>query len=123
VPEIILQWRDGWAMEDAIGWILAGAEEDVVAALQSRIACEFTTVADLVEQFKVPTGPGRLKTDYLAYEAVASVIGSLPGCRKRAAALLKAVTLACLGQADGKYLVERDEGHSGDESVVFRLLP
>ena len=34
VPGIILQWRDGWAMEDAIGWILKGAEEDAVAALK-----------------------------------------------------------------------------------------
>ena len=64
-----------------------------------------------------------MDTPDLAYEEVASVIGSLPGCHERAASLLKAVTLACLGQTDGSELVERDEDKSSDESSVFRLGP
>jgi putative ATP-dependent endonuclease of the OLD family len=123
VPEIILQWRHGWAMEDVIGWILKGAEAEAVPAVKERIDREFDAIDDLVALFKVKTGAGRLKTDYLAYEEVASFIGSSPGCRERATALLKAVTLACLGQADASDLVERDAAHSSDESVVFRLLP
>ena len=55
--------------------------------------------AALVDLFKVNTGPGRLKTDYLAFEELASVIGSLPGCRARAAVLLETVTLTALGRA------------------------
>lgn len=123
IPEITLQWRDGWAMEDAVGWILKGAETDAVAALKGRIDREYDTIDDLIALFKVTTGVGRLKADYLAYEEVASVIGSLRGCRERAAALLKATTLACLGHADDSDLVERDEEHSTDASVVFRLVP
>lgn len=122
VPKIILQWRHGWAVEDAVGWILKGAEADAVAELKERIDREFDAIDDLIALFKVKTGPGRLKTDYLAYEEVASVIGSLPGCRERAAALLKAVTLACRGQADGSDLIERDAERSSDVSVVFRLV-
>lgn len=123
VPDIILQWRAGWAMEDAVGWILKGAEAAAFAALKERIDREYDAIDDLVTLFKVKTEAGRLKTDYLAYEEVASVIGSLPGCRERAAALLKAVTLACLGQADAGDLVERDAEQSSDESDVLRLIP
>lgn len=123
VPEIILQWRDNWAMEDVVGWILKGAEAEAVAALKERIDHEFNVVDELIALFKIKTGAGRLKADYLAYEEVASVIGSLPGCRERAAALLKAVTVACLGKADASELVERDAARSSNESVVFRLVP
>ena len=123
VPKIILQWRDDWIMEDGVGWILKAAEADVVAELKKRIDPDFDEIDDLIALFKVKTGAGRLKTDYLAYEEVASVIGSLPGCRERAAALLKAVTLACLGQFEACGLVERDEGHSSDEFLVLRLGP
>lgn len=123
VPKIILQWRDGWAVEDVVGWILKGAEAEAVSALKGRIDRDFATVDDLIALFKVAMGAGRLKTDYLAYEEVASVIGSLPNCRERAAALLRAVTLACLGKADGSDLIERDAERSSDVSLVFRLIP
>lgn len=123
VPKIILQWRPGWTTEDAIGWILKGAEADAVAALKQRIDRHFDAIDDLIAIFKVNTGAGRLKTDYLTYEEIVSVIGRLPGSRERAADLLKAITLACLGQGESSDLVKRDEGHSSDASVVFRLLP
>ena len=123
MPELILRWRDGWTMEDAIGWILKGDEGAALAELQGRIDREFESIDDLVGLFKVKTGPGRLKTDYLAYEEVASVIGSLPGCRTRAAVLLEAVTLATLGRAEGCDSIRRDDEHSTVDSAVFRLEP
>ena len=123
MPEFILRWRDDWTMEDSIGWILKGDEGAALAELQGRIEREFDSIDDLVSLFKVNTGPGRLKTDYLAYEEVASVIGSLPGCRTRTAALLEAVTLATLGRAEGCDLIRRDEEHSTADSAVFRLGP
>ena len=123
MPELILRWRDGWTIEDAIGWILKGDEGAALAALQGRIDREFASVDDLVGLFKVNTGPGRLKTDYLAYEEVASVIGSLPGCRTRAAVLLEAVTLATLGRAEGCDSIRKDDEDSTVDSAVFRLEP
>ena len=123
MPDFILRWRDGWTMEDAMGWILRGDEGAALGKLQGRIDREFESIDDLVGLFKVKTGPGRLKTDYLAYEEVASVIGSLPGCRTRAAVLLEAVTLAALGRAQGCNLIRRDEEHSTVDSAVFRLEP
>ena len=123
MPELILRWRDGWTMEDAIGWILKGDEGAALAELQDRIDREFESVDDLVGLFKVNTGRGRLKTDYLAYEEVASVIGSLPDCRTRTAALLEAVTFATLGRAEGCDSLRRDDEHSTVASAVFRLEP
>ena len=122
-PELILRWRDGWTMEDALSWILKGDEGVALAELQDRIDREFETIDDLVGLFKVKTGPGRLKTDYLAYEEVVSVVGSLPGCRTRAADLLEAVTLATLGRTEGCDSIRRDDVHSTVDSAVFRLEP
>lgn len=122
-PALILQWRAGWTVEDALGWILKAAEQDVVEALRDRIDREFTTIDDLVEMFKVGTGAGRLKTNYLAYEEVASVIGTLPDCRARAARLLGAIARACLGQVEGADLLVRDDARSDEHSDLFRLGP
>ena len=122
-PELILRWRDGWTIEDSIGWILRGDEGIALAELRGRIDREFESIDGLVDLFKVNTGPGRLKTDYFAYEEVASVIGGLPGCRTRAAALLEAVALAALGRAEDCDFIWRDDEHSTVDSAVFRLEP
>ena len=123
MPEVILRWREGWTMEDAIGWILKGDEDAALAELQGRIDRDFESINDLVGLFKVNTGRGRLKTDYLAYEEVASVISILAGCRTRAAVLLEVVTLAALGRAEGCDSIRRDDEHSTADSTVFRLEP
>ena len=122
-PERILRWRDGWTMESVIGWILKGDDGAALAELQQRLDHEFESIDGLVGLFNKGAGSGRLKTNYLAYEEVASVIGSLPGCRTRAALLLKAVTLATLGRTEGCNSIRRDDEHSTVDSVVFRLEP
>ena len=122
-PAIVLQWRDDWTIEDAVGWILKDADGDVATNLKTRIDREFTSIEELISLFKVKTGAGRLKTDYLAYEEVAAVIGSDACCREHAAALLKALTKVCLGQYDGCTLIEPDADKSNDRCVVLRLTP
>ena len=123
MPETILRWRDGWTIEDAIGWILKGDEDTALAELKDRIDREFESIDELVGLFKINVGRGRLKTDYLAYEELASVIGSIPGCRTRAAVLLNGVTLATIGRAEGCDSIWRDDEHSTANSAVFRLEP
>ena len=123
MPELILRWRDDWTMEDVIGWILKGNEGAALVELQVRIDREFESIDDLVGLFKVNTGRGRLKTDYLAYEEVAWAIGRIPGCRSRAEVLLKAVTLGTLGRVEGCDLVRKDDEHSTVDSAVLRLEP
>ncbi|MCY4519707.1 MAG: AAA family ATPase [Caldilineaceae bacterium] len=120
VPKLCLRWRDGWTLEDAIGWMLQGNEDAALAELHDR---EFESVDDLVRLFKVQTGGSRLKTDYLAYEEVAWAIGRIPECRSRAAVLLKAVTLATLGRAEGCDMIQKDDEQSTEDTTVLRIEP
>ena len=122
-PELVLQWRNGWAIEDAVVWILKGAESEALSDLQDRIEREFSSVDEFLALFKIQTGTGRLKSDYLAYEEVARVIGRHTGCRDRAGELLAAFTKACLGQHDGSSLMKIDDGRSTAQCVVLRLSP
>jgi hypothetical protein len=122
-PRIILQWRKGWTTEDGIGWILKADEKGAVDALSPRIEHAFQTMDDLVSLFKVKTGPGRLKVNYLAYEEVASVVGTFAACRQRAATLTEAVTRACLEQHDGCELLVLDEERSSEHCTVLRMTP
>ncbi len=121
-PALILQWRDGWTIEDAIGWVLKGAESEALNELQRTIHLEFAAIDELVALFKIKTGRGRLKTDYLAYEEVASVIGSHSGTRERALALMGVFTKSCLDLYDGCKLIQTDS-RSNAKSVVLRLSP
>ncbi|MEO8481562.1 MAG: AAA family ATPase [Acidobacteriota bacterium] len=121
-PTLILQWRDGWTIEDGIGWILKGDEVAAGDALRERIDTHFDSIDHLVKQFKIRTGPGRLKVNYLAYEGVVSVIGDLPTCRARAATMLEALTRACVGQHDGCAMLVRDDTKDA-HCVVLRLTP
>ena len=122
-PKLVLQWREGWAIEDAVVWILKGAESEALSELQERIERKFSSVDEFLKLLKIQTGTGRLKSDYLAYEEVARVIGRNTGCRDRAAKLLAAFTKACLGQHDGSSLMEIDDGRSTAQCVVLRLSP
>lgn len=122
-PRLVLQWRDAWTIEDAIGWILKGTETGALNDLQNRIDREFTSIDELMELFKVKTGAGRLKTDYLAYEEVVSIIGIHTGCRNRAETLLRTITHACLGGYDEGLLTEHGGGRSNERCVILRLSP
>jgi energy-coupling factor transporter ATP-binding protein EcfA2 len=122
-PPIILQWQKDWTTEDGIGWILKADEKNAVDALSPRIEHAFKTIDDLVNLFKVKTGPGRLKVNYLAYEEVASVVGALAACRRRAATLMEAVTRACLDQHGTCELLVLDEERSSERSTVLRVTP
>ncbi len=51
-PEVTLRWRDGWAMEDAVGWILKGDEDTALTELKVRIDRRFESIDDLVGLFK-----------------------------------------------------------------------
>ena len=122
-PRVILQWRDTWTIEDAIGWILEGGDIAVLTELKSRIDREFADIPALVELFKVKTGAGRLKTDYLAYEEVVSVVRDQPACRQRAATLLDSIRKACVGLHEECEQVAPDDVKSSDECTVLRVAP
>ena len=121
-PSLILQWRDTWTIEDAIGWILKGDERESLKDLQSRINREFTSIEEFIKLFKVKEGSGRLKADYLAFEDVASVIGSYAFCRDRVETLLRAITRVCLEGSDESPMIERDNERSNENCTVFTVV-
>ncbi len=122
-PDVVLQWREGWTTEDAIGWILKGDEIGVVANLNSRIDCPFDDVDGLIGLLKVKKGPERLKGNYLAYQEVGAVIGLHERCLERAAHLLEAITLSCMNLHMECSMVECDSTQSTERCLVLRFSP
>jgi hypothetical protein len=110
-------------IEDTIGWILKGAEGSVLVELKERIDRDFDDIDSLIALFKVKSGPGRLKTDYLAFQEVGGVISLHAGCLIRAEQILAAVTMACLGNYQDCPLIKQDEDQSGENCLVLRLMP
>lgn len=125
-PAAVLVWRDAWEMEDAIVWILRADEASVIEPLKQRLGPSFAALAsldDLLARFKVKEGQGRLKTDYLAYEEIASVIRDTAPCRERARMLLDALTRAILGKPEGCATLVIDTAKSTAFTKVIRLEP
>lgn len=122
-PEVILQWPENWTMEDAIGWILRADEKAVLGEINRRVDRGFGDIDELIAGFKIRKGPGRLKTDYLAYQEVGQVIGSYDGCLERAEQLLEAITLACISPHSEYRLIRRDSTKSSPSCLVLRFSP
>lgn len=122
-PKIVLTWRDGWEIEDAIIWILSADEAAVLAPLNDRLNWTVTSTAEVLAKFKTKDGPGRAKTDYLAYEEIASVIRDSGACRERARLVLNAITRATLGTYEGGNGLVKDEQKSTTTTTVLRIEP
>lgn len=122
--EVIIQWPINWKIESVICWILEAGDDTMVGALKSRIENhEFDSLDDLKALFDVNEGAGRLKTDYLAHEEIASIIREQEGCLARAEVILRTVTLACLGRYTDSENLELDKERSTEASVVLRFHP
>lgn len=122
-PKLILQWQEGWFVEDAIGWILQADADSLEENLSERLDyVGFADLDDLVDRFKVKKGERRLKTDYLAYEEVGAAVRETPAAIDRAELVLQAVTLACLGRHDESPLLAEDE-RSTTNTRVLRIAP
>lgn len=122
-PAVVLEWRDGWEIEDAIAWILRADEAAVIEPLKDRLGWPVNSVDDVLARFKVKEGAGRAKTDYLAYEEVASVIRDTPPCRKRAGELLDAMTRGIIGRPAGVSTLVVDAAKSTAATTVIRIEP
>jgi hypothetical protein len=118
-----LIWRAGWEIEDAIMWILRADEAAVIQGINERLAWQVTSVDDVLTKFKTKDGPGRAKTDYLAYEEIAGVIRDSAPCRERARQLLNAMTRAMLGNPKGCAGLVIDAARSTTTTTVIRLEP
>jgi len=120
-PEIILQWRDEWTIENVIEWIINGADGNILVQLQEHIEHNFETIEELIGLFKNGVGPRRLKTDYLTYEIIANLICENQGSRERVCCVLNSLSQACIGNYDGSEVLIRDNERSNEHCVILRI--
>lgn len=102
VPSSIIRWADDKMIEDAIGWILAADEDDVVERLSELTEVAPSNVSDIVTHLK------NKKVDVICYESVADAIVNSPPCRARAAELFSCLAMACAGTASAHFVAEPD---------------
>lgn len=123
-PGVIIQWPVDWKIENVICWVLEVGDDKMIGSLKSRIENhEFDSLDDLKTLFEVSEGRGRLKTDYLAYEEITSVIREQEACLARAEILLGAITLACLERHEASENLELYEERSTQTTMVLRFKP
>ncbi len=99
-PSSVIRWADDEMIEDAIGWILAADEDDVVGRLTELTEVAPSTVSDIVTHLK------NKKVDVICYESVADAIVNSPLCRARAAELFSCLAMACAGTASAHFAAD-----------------
>jgi putative ATP-dependent endonuclease of the OLD family len=101
-PARALRWPDGWAVEDAFGWIVDG--DPILASAIEGIEPAAANTAELVTRLKSKDrAAGGLKQDRPAYEAVAQAISGSDPARLRGLILLNAMASECLGVDSDKF--------------------
>jgi putative ATP-dependent endonuclease of OLD family len=89
-PEHVIQWPQGWEIEDVVGWILGG-EEDLVPLIQAEMPTAPASIAGIVTWIKIKPSDKGAKTDILAYEAIMSALLTSSSAKLRTRALLEAL--------------------------------
>jgi putative ATP-dependent endonuclease of the OLD family len=103
-PSLILRWPDTWMVEDIVGWAAMADEPALLAMLaNSSLPQPPASVADLVQRMKTKGGGG-IKSDNVAYEAIAEALVQVPACVARARELLNAMSDTCLGVATPRFV-------------------
>ena len=114
-PCRILQWPDGWAIEEAVAWTMSGdltMSGALFAGMNLDTATDFESIAANLKR--------SLKTNYLAFEEIVSAIRESPACATRARTLLETVRLSCLGGPKYPACVHLDE-RTSERCEVLRL--
>lgn len=103
-PSLILRWPEDWMVEDVVGWAASANEAAFLAALaSSSLPQPPASVPDLVQRLKTKGGVG-MKSDNVAYEAIAETLIQVPACVARARELLNAMSDTCMGIATPRFV-------------------
>lgn len=121
-PSMVLIWKKGWEIEDAVMWILRADEAFAVPELNERMGWSTSSLDEVLAMFKVKQGGGRAKGDARTHEEIANVIRGSPPCRDRARLLLNAITHAALGEFDGVAQLEKDPASTATTTVLRIML-
>lgn len=90
-PKTIFQWRDGWAIENVIGWIVE-ADLGLLSDAAVMAAGLPNTVGQLVSALL-----GSHKANEIAHAALADAVARRPACVKRVNHVLGLLSLAARG--------------------------
>lgn len=118
-PTVILQWPNGWLIEDVIGWITAADAVNALTAISAALGQPIATAAALVTLLKLPTAEGGRKGDQVAYEMIAACLADNNQCLQRIRHLLQSMANACSGQVDAAWV--RDNA-STTKTALLRLV-
>jgi len=122
-PYLIVQWPNGWVVEDAIEWCLAAGPAHLLQEIGTRLRQQFTSLADLTTALKnADRRAGGLKTHYMAHEEIAAAMKQHASCVLRADALLEALSRAALKDFRGFAQLETDP-RSTASTTVLRFNP
>lgn len=120
-PFAIVQWPDGWSMEDVVGRVLAADEKSVLPAIDARLKRSVRRLDDLIRDLKNEDGrTGGLKAHYIVHEEIAGAMRQSKKCVQRAGVVLDALSRAALSAATGDHL-EREPDRSTAGTSVYRL--
>jgi len=119
-PEHVVQWPDGFSVEDVVGWIL-GKEESLVPVIQAETPTAPASIGDIVTWIKTPTNQKGAKGDFLAYEAIAAAVLTSSAAKSRVRSLLEALVELTSGKASSKLLFA-DRARSSPATSVWRIV-
>ncbi len=122
-PLSILQWPDGWTIEDTVAWTIAADDPGVLPQIRERLEWGFADLAELVQALKNEDGrTGGLKAHYMAHEEIAGALRASVPCVERARLVLEALCRAALGVDTGFAHLQPDENRTTGETKVVRFL-
>ena len=123
-PFAIIQWPEGWTIEDAVHWVLAPGEAEILPEIRRRLNHQYATLADLRTALKNDDGrAGGLKAHYMAHEEIAGAIKASALCVGRAEVVLDTLARAVLRQHEGSRHLHLDLRRSRHEVKVYRFQP
>lgn len=112
----VLQWGNGWMIEDVIGWIIEPDEAGIIYILNTELSEPPGDRATLVGRLKTKDRAQHgLKGDLVAYEIIVNTFNDHRESLRRARALLHAISQACAG-------VETPYFQAADDGAVPKLV-
>ena len=121
-PCCVMQWPDGWEIEDVVRWTLDADGLVLLSEINARLNRSFQSLDDFVTSLKSTDGQaGGLKSHYMAHEDIAAAMRSSKPCVQRVERLLEAVTRAMLGRLEGCEDLQLDPARSGSVTIVCRF--
>ena len=98
---MVLQWSDGWTIENVVGWIIAADEVPVMTRLGQELDGGPLNLETLVTRIKSDDRlNGGMKGDIVAYETVANILTDSPACVQRGCTMLNAIANVAMGRDD-----------------------